>query len=80
MLKRIAPLGDPHAPFTFKQGEKVAVKNWDGKPDRVNSGGIVGGTCEYDPDGLLPREETYSVRRPDGRHFRIRGALLTRLG
>ena len=80
MPKRMAPLGDQHAPFTFKRGDRVGTKNWDGKPDSENSGVIIGGTCEYDPaDPNFYREETYSVRRKDGRFFRIQGKLLVKI-
>jgi hypothetical protein len=71
MAIRIARLGDPgsaEAPFSFRQGARVAWKRWDGKPDAEFAGVIVDGICEYVPGGGAYRDR-YVVQRPDGLHF-----------
>jgi hypothetical protein len=71
MAVRVVRLGDPDAPdapFTFRKGDRVAWKRWDGSPDPEFSGEITDGICEYVPGGGAYRDR-YVVRREDGSFF-----------
>lgn len=78
MATVIARLGDPGAPFRFRQGDRVAWRRWDGAPDLEFFGLVVDGICEYVPGGGAYRDR-YVVRREDGTYFAAGQPDLVRL-
>jgi hypothetical protein len=67
---KIARLNDdPHVPFSFHKGERVALRRNDASADPEMRGLIVDGHCEYENGGGW-YEDDYIVRREDGSTFR----------
>jgi hypothetical protein len=78
--ERDARLGDddPEGTFKFAKGDLVALRRADGSADQSNVGTVADGRCRYTSPGG-PYEDTYVVRREDGKYFNARGTELVAL-